>query len=150
MYFCGNGSFYRQCYSQCNFKILPHNFLYWYTFSLIALVNQTTCNFNNNTFPPQFVTFLIWSKYAFLMTLIYAFYQIMSIGFVLLKGMLKCLNILKIKLFIMVLHFYKKRNLQKTLLMSGRTTLKEWYFFSCVIKSFQLIKFTKTIMVEFQ
>ena len=54
----------------------------------------------------------------------------LSMGFAHLETMLKCLNILNIKLLIIVLYFYKKRILQRTLLMSGGTTLKERYFFA--------------------
>ena len=46
-----------------------------------------------------------------------------------LKSVLKCLNILKVKLLTMVLYFYEKRTLQRKLLISGEMTLKEMYFF---------------------
>ena len=50
-------------------------------------------------------------------------------GFVHLKNVLKCLNVLKVKLLTMVLYFYKKRVLQRIRLMSSETTLRERYVF---------------------
>ena len=67
--------------------------------------------------------------------------------------MLKCSNILNGKLLIMVIYFYKKCILQRTLLMSGGTTFKERVFFAqhkkfrSNIKRFQLIKLAKAITV---
>ena len=49
-------------------------------------------------------------------------------GFVHLKSVLKCSNILNVKLVIMIIYFYKKTNIQRTFLMSCGTTLKECIF----------------------
>ena len=50
-------------------------------------------------------------------------------GFVHIQNVLKCLNVLKVKLLTMVLYFYKKRILQRIRLMSSETTLRERHVF---------------------